>query len=156
MRTRWTRLPRCPFTISPADRIATAGSCFAQHISNTLKGEGYRYLVTEQEPGPGEADENYGVFPARFGNIYTVRPIAASCSTDATGFRSRRCGLAASWTGALVDPFRPRIQESGFASRADLLSARTRHLAAVRRMFEEADVFVFTLGLTEAWGVEPR
>ena len=28
---------------------------------------------------------------------------------------------------------------------------RAQHLAAVRRMFEELDVFVFTLGLTECW-----
>lgn len=28
---------------------------------------------------------------------------------------------------------------------------RTKHLAAVRRMFEDADWLIFTLGLTEAW-----
>lgn len=53
--------------------------------------------------------------------------------------------------GRFVDPFRPRIQEGGFESRAALLADRAAHLAAVRAMFEGCDVFVFTLGLTEAW-----
>ncbi|HEX3942955.1 MAG TPA: hypothetical protein VHW69_02600, partial [Rhizomicrobium sp.] len=29
-----------PFTIAPGDKVATAGSCFAQHISRTLAKEG--------------------------------------------------------------------------------------------------------------------
>ena len=54
-----------PFKISRRDLIATAGSCFAQHIARTLAREGFNYLVTET--GPAEA--GYGMFPARFGNI---------------------------------------------------------------------------------------
>src|SRR5258705_5357322 len=60
-----------PFTISPSDQVATAGSCFAQHISKTLMRRGFNYLVTEQGP----AERNYGVFPARFGNVYSVRQL---------------------------------------------------------------------------------
>ena len=33
----------------------------------------------------------------------------------------------------------------------ELTEDRSRHLAAVRQMFETLDVFVFTLGLTESW-----
>lgn len=36
-------------------------------------------------------------------------------------------------------------------SEAEMHADREQHLAAVRRMFEELDVFVFTLGLTECW-----
>src|SRR5260370_5955108 len=65
-----------PFPINFGDRIATAGSCFAQHISRTLTNEGYDYLITERAPLSASAtDDGYGVFPARFGNIYTVRQL---------------------------------------------------------------------------------
>src|SRR5690349_13713160 len=65
-----------PFTIAAADAVATAGSCFAQHLSNTLARQGFNYLVTEAAPlSAGAADENYGVFPARFANIYNTRQL---------------------------------------------------------------------------------
>lgn len=37
-------LYRKKFSISPDDKIATAGSCFAQHIGHRLKGSGFRYV----------------------------------------------------------------------------------------------------------------
>jgi hypothetical protein len=46
---------------------------------------------------------------------------------------------------------RPRIMPHGFASLAEAMADTRQHLAAVRRMFQAADVFVFTLGLTECW-----
>ena len=66
------------FRISERDRVATAGSCFAQHIARTLVRLGFSYLVTERAPSRhAGADEagGYGVFPARFGNIYTARQL---------------------------------------------------------------------------------
>jgi len=53
--------------------------------------------------------------------------------------------------GNYCDPFRPQIEPDGFASREALLEERGKHLLAVKEMFEGLDVFVFTLGLTEAW-----
>src|SRR6266853_746103 len=38
---------RAPFSIGRDDSIATAGSCFAQHISRTLLQRGLKFLVTE-------------------------------------------------------------------------------------------------------------
>src|SRR5690606_12159920 len=62
-----------PCKIGPQDPVATAGSCFAQHLSRTLAKSGYNFLVTEPTPQtPGALDEGFGVDPARFGNIYTV------------------------------------------------------------------------------------
>jgi hypothetical protein len=137
-----------PFKIAREDRIATAGSCFAQHISRTLARLGYRYLVTEAEPEGG--GENYSVFPARFGNIYTTRQLLQTFDRAYGLFRP----LDDVWTrpdGALVDPFRPQIQSAGFASPAALAVDRKRHFAAVRTMCEDCDVFIFTLGVTETW-----
>lgn len=71
-----------PFRIGREDAVATAGSCFAQHISRTLVADGFRYLVTESRPATeGARDENYGVFPARFGNISTPCANSSSCSS---------------------------------------------------------------------------
>ncbi|WP_082594756.1 GSCFA domain-containing protein [Sphingomonas sp. Root710] len=140
-----------PFAIGPGDAVATAGSCFAQHIARTLSAQGFNYLVTETEPStPGAVDEGYGLFSARFGNIYTVRQLLQ--------LFDRAYGLfkpADRWwhgrKGGFVDPFRPRIQEGGFASIDDLEADRTAHLLAVQRLFEDCRIFIFTLGLTEGW-----
>src|SRR5205823_12256053 len=53
--------------------------------------------------------------------------------------------------GRYVDPFRPQIEPEGFQTIDEMEQSRSAHLAAVRRMFEQLDVFTFTLGLTEAW-----
>lgn len=53
--------------------------------------------------------------------------------------------------GNYSDPFRPEIQPDGFVSLDLLRQDRTRHLANVLNMFATLDIFVFTLGLSEAW-----
>lgn len=134
------------FGIRPSDRVATAGSCFAQHISRALTAKGYGYLVTE----PGPEDQGYGVFPARFGNIYCARQLR-QLFQRAYGLYEPVEGAWRTPDGRTVDPFRPRVQPGGFADEAAMLADREIHLVAVRRMFETLDVLVFTLGLTEAW-----
>lgn len=142
------------FVIEPITRVATAGSCFAQHISHRLKQRGFNYLQSESVPvtlSPAEATrQHYGVYSARYGNVYTPRQLLQ--------LLARACGeftpAEPAWLrpdGTLADPFRPEIAPDGFADLDALVSARTEHLGAVRRMFETAEVFVFTLGLTEAW-----
>jgi GSCFA family len=66
--------------IGAETRVASAGSCFAQHIARELKRHGFSYLDTE--PGPAWFDEQsraslgYGLYSARFGNIYTAAQLA--------------------------------------------------------------------------------
>ncbi|MGA2081044.1 MAG: GSCFA domain-containing protein [Holophaga sp.] len=92
---------------------------------------------------------NYGVFTARYGNLYTARQLLQ--------LFDRACGTFApvdsQWEqdGGFVDPYRPFIELIPFPSVAALREVREEHFAAVRRMFETLDVFIFTLGLTEAW-----
>jgi hypothetical protein len=142
---------KTPFAIGTVDRVATAGSCFAQHISRTLSAEGFSYLITEPTPQtPGAENENYGVFPARFGNIYTVRQLLQLFQRAYHLYYPKD----RYWTrddGVFVDPFRPQIQKSGFSSVDTLQADREVHFAAVRKMFETCDIFIFTLGLTEGW-----
>ena len=67
---------RSRFTLMRDDKVATAGSCFAQHISRTLQKNGFNYYIAERGNGllPEETQQrNYGVFSALFGNLYTTR-----------------------------------------------------------------------------------
>lgn len=140
--------------ITPNCKVATAGSCFAQHIARYLRNSGYNYFVAE--PGHPILPEsvrnahNYGLYSARYGNIYTARQLLQLHQRAFAAFRPYEdCWQQAE--DCFLDPFRPTTQPGGFVSRAELEADREHHLAAVRRMFETLDVFVFTLGLTEAW-----
>lgn len=143
-----------PFTISHQDKVATAGSCFAQHIARRLKNSGYNYFVAE----PGHAlacDElaeqfNFRIFSARYGNIYTTRQLVQLLER-VYGEREPADDHWLLPDGRYADPLRPAAEPGGFSSLAEMQADRRQHLACVRHMFEELDVFVFTLGLTEAW-----
>ena len=141
------------FTIGTHDRVGTLGSCFAQHLSRHLARSGLNYYVAETAPaGMSAADaaaRQYGVFSARYGNVYTVR--------QALQLFQRAYGkfdpVEEPWVrgDVLVDPYRPLVEPSGFADPQALEAARDEHLSAVRDVFEKSDVLVFTLGLTEGW-----
>ncbi|MDQ2089793.1 GSCFA domain-containing protein [Marimonas arenosa] len=145
-----------PFRIEAREKVATAGSCFAQHIARNLKQRGFNYFVAETAHPIGNMvrdlaeRHNYGTFSARYGNIYTTRQLV-QLFDRAYG---RFVPAEPNWSdesGRWYDPFRPSIEPGGFASEAELVADRDQHFAAVRRMFETLDVFVFTLGLTECW-----
>lgn len=142
------------FYINKTDKVATAGSCFAQHIARTLEKSGFNYFVPESAPdGLGEQaahQQNYGVFSARYGNIYTVRQLVQLLDRVSGQFVPDE-NYWLRKDGALVDPFRPQIEPAGFVDVQALQASRETHFAAVRAMFEQMDVFVFTLGLTEGW-----
>jgi len=95
------------------------------------------------------AAAGYGPFSARYGLIYSV--------TQMKQLFERAYGtfvpVEAAWARGdrFVDPFRPRTTPDGYASIAELEADRDQHFAAVRHVFERADVFIFTLGLTEIW-----
>lgn len=143
-----------PIQIGAGDAVATLGSCFAQHLSRFLRRTDIDYLVTEPGPPGMSEDERahrtYGVYTARFGNVYTVRQ-AVQLVDRAYG---RWTPDEPAWRrddGRWVDPFRPTVEPDGFASPEDVAGDRVGHFAAVRRMLEDASVVVFTLGLTEGW-----
>lgn len=141
------------FRIERGDKIATAGSCFAQHIARRLATSGFNYYVEERgHPmvSPSIAAEwGYGLFSCRFGNIYTARQLRQLFNRAYGAFTP-----ADSWWengGRFFDPLRPAIQPGGFHSVEALVEDRRIHLAHVRKMFETMDIFVLTLGLTEFW-----
>jgi hypothetical protein len=143
-----------PFTIEPDEKVATAGSCFAQHIARHLRQAGFCYFVTEDGHPLGTDEDralyNYGTFSARFGNLYTARQLL-QLFMRAYGEFTPSDDFWLGEHGEFLDPHRPAIQPGGFSCLEELHADRASHLAAVRRMFEECDVFVFTLGLTETF-----
>jgi hypothetical protein len=141
------------FTISKEDRVSTIGSCFAQHVSRKIQELNFNYFVPEL----GEFEEmsiearaaGYGVFSARYGNVYTVRQALQLFERSFDNFQP----MESIWIhrNRYVDPFRPTIEAEGFESEFDLLEDRKKHLEAVKRVFQESNYIVLTLGLTEAW-----
>jgi len=140
------------FTFEATEAFATAGSCFAQHFARHLAARGGRLLVAEDRHPlvPIDKEHGFGLFSARYGNIYTVRHLRELLE-QALGLRETTCEFARRKDGRWVDMLRPRAVPMGFSSPDHARADRLVHLTAVRRMLEELDVFVFTLGLTEGW-----
>jgi len=124
------------------------------HRGRYLKSSGCNYLVTEPPHSfisPQAADAlSYGLYTARYGNIYTSRQLL-QLFERAYGRFTPKENQWRERDGQVIDPFRPQIQPGGFNSARELDYDRERHFEAVRKAFETLDVFVFTLGLTELW-----
>ena len=140
--------------LTPDMKVATAGSCFAQHIARHLKASGFNYYVAEKGhpilPETVLSDHGYGLFSARYGNLYTARQLWQLIERAYGRFEPQE----PPWIdedGSVRDPFRPTIQPGNFVSVDEMCSDQAQHLAHVRKMFENLDVFIFTLGLTECW-----
>lgn len=141
------------FPISTKQRIATAGSCFAQHISRHLRRNGYSVL--DVEPAPPHLDAaaageyGYGVYSARFGNIYYTRQLLQL----AREVLEHRTPGEIVWErdGRYFDALRPAIVPNGHDSPDAVLAHRAAHLKSLEKLFTATDIFVFTMGLTEAW-----
>jgi GSCFA family protein len=141
------------FPIERTDLIASAGSCFAQHIGRHLKSVGYRYLDTEPAPHLLSHEKRtsfgYDMYSARYGNIYTARQLKQLVSRAFGEFKP----VDQDWEqdGRFFDAFRPTIEPNGFGSLEELTTLREHHLKSVRELVTNADIFIFTFGLTEAW-----
>jgi hypothetical protein len=141
------------FDIARDARIATAGSCFAQHIARYLRRE--RYCVVDEEPAPpGLAPElakkfGFSLFSARYANIYVVRQLLQLLRETRGEFEP------ADWIwqrdGRYYDALRPSVEPYGLDSPDEVRAHRAEHLEAVRRLFSRVDLFIFTFGLTETW-----
>lgn len=141
------------FKIEKTDKVATYGSCFAQHIGRALKARGFNWFVTEKAPVELSIENqkrfNYGIFSARTGNMYTTSLLKqwllwglnpSSNSTEMWEAESR-----------YYDPFRPVVEPNGFANAEELERSRQATILGFMQSVKQADFFVFTLGLTESW-----
>ena len=144
---------RKKFDLRADERIATAGSCFAQHIANRLRDNGYNVLDAEPPPTTlsGEVMRRFGfnLYSARYGNIYTLRQmlqLVQECM-------ELRSPAEITWQKGerYFDALRPSVEPEGLASAELVARHRRQHLASVRWLVENTSLVIFTMGLTETW-----
>lgn len=141
-----------PFRLGRGDGFMSAGSCFAANIRRYLDAWSLRYTMTEKthQQWPESAEVGfYDAYSARYGNIYTARQMV-QLLRRALGDLSPREEHWVAPDGRFIDPFRPGLTNRA-SSLHELRALTSQHLRAVRRAVETSAVFVFTLGLTEAW-----
>ena len=152
-RTQFPGLYEPRFGIDRTTRVATAGSCFAQHIGTYLRAAGCKVLDCEKPPrGMNERTAKrfgYGLFSGRYGNVYTARQMRQLLEDTLSGNVSDDHVWATE--NGYVDAFRPTIEPEGLESAQEVLLHRRHHLSRIATMLQKTDVFVFTLGLTETW-----
>ncbi len=143
---------RPKFPVTQETRVFTAGSCFAQHVGAAMKAAGIK--VIDAEPArrglPPETTKRfgYGVYSARYGNLYTVKQFRQLVDE----LNGAQPALPV-WEreGRFWDAQRPGVEPDGLASPELVTEMRAQHLEAVAEALSQADMIVFTLGLTEAW-----
>lgn len=151
---RMADLWQSAYSLPANARFATYGSCFAQHISRALQKRGLNWVNAEPAPGKASAElaarYNYGVYSSRTANIYTARALEVwvKLAEDPA-----RCDAIEVWQDGerYRDSLRPLIEPEGFASREEAHAMLRATAQAFRRSVEDAEVFVFTMGLTEGF-----
>jgi hypothetical protein len=141
--------------IQDGEAVASAGSCFAANIVPYIENVGIKYVWAER-PHPAfsnthQENFSYHKFSAAYGNIYTTRHLRQLLERALGRFQPKEDRWHSDEDGGIViDPFRPGL---GFPASSDAeFDVLTRqHLSRVLEAVEKADVFVFTLGLTEGW-----
>lgn len=152
----WDKLPALyakKFEIAPETPVATAGSCFAQHISRQLRSAGYSVMDVEPAPTGLSTEQanqfGYGLYSARYGNIYTVRHLLQLA--EEVFAAPARPVVVWEKEGRFYDALRPAVEPFGLESADEVRAHRQQHLACVRDLFLQAELLIFTFGLTEAW-----
>lgn len=139
--------------ISKSTRIVTAGSCFAQHLTSDLMRRGFAIIKSDEKVYDNYLIADHGFSPffysGAYGNIYTLRQLS-QLSREAAGTWFPRDYI---WEreGCFVDALRPGVFRTGFQTREECSEARNEHINGIRKIFREMDLFIYTLGLTEAW-----
>ena len=130
------------FVIEPGQKVGTAGSCFAQNISRYLQRSPLSFHQGEAAPrGMPDAVARrfgYGLYSARYGNIYTARQLRQLLA-DA---RDGTVHEAAIWEreGRFFDALRPGVEPEGLASANEVRAHRLDHLRAVKALMREEGI----------------
>lgn len=151
---RYDNIWKCKWSLTTQTKFSTYGSCFAQHISRELSERKLKWVNAEPAPGRTPPDLarkfNYGVFSSRTGNIYTVKQLCDWLKL-AEGHTDVEAIEVFEEKGRFIDSMRPAIEPDGFATKEELYISLASTARAFRASIVQADVFVFTLGLTEGW-----
>jgi hypothetical protein len=159
----WSKAVSCNF--DPADvaavpyplvragqKVMSAGSCFASRMVPYLERSGFDYVRTgNRHPrfaGVGPENLDYETYSAAYGNIYTARHLLQLMQRSTGEFSPEEDRWHCQ--EMVIDPFRPGLRYCARSDREfDLLTKQ--YLDSVLDAFHACDVFIFTLGQTEAW-----
>lgn len=151
-------LPHGEDLLRKSDKVMSAGSCFAANLIPFLERSGHTYLRTEVRHCafadlPSE-NLGYDNFTAAYGNVYTPRQLLQLLRRSLGTFSPREDRWisrdANGVVSKIIDPFRPGLRYAA-RSNSEFEILTKQHLNAVRAAFQQANVLIFTLGLTEAW-----
>ncbi len=137
----------------PEHKVSTFGSCFAQHLGPALRDRGFGWLQTEAPPRGLSAREarrfGYGRFTCRTGSLFTASLLLqwVDWAVGDTKPPDEHWQVE----DRFVDPFRPTIEPGGFDSLEEMRASRHQAIKSFRLAISKANLFIFTLGLTESW-----
>jgi hypothetical protein len=141
-----------PRFITPRTLIGSAGSCFALRIAHQLQAWGYNYVIEEDDLPPDIPLErlsttSFRMAPARWGTLFNA-PSMRQMVERAYGLWQPD-PIVVNYGGRFLDPFRsiPALYRDVEGYVADF----EKHNQALRRALDSCEVFILTLGLTEAW-----
>lgn len=119
--------------------IGSMGSCFAANIKRELILAGYRYVQTSEEPAARASS-------AAWGTVFNTFCMKQEVDRALGRFR----GAEAPWPERqrFVSPYRKVV---AWGSLEEAESERRQHAIDARCAFEQMDVLILTLGLTEVW-----
>ena len=111
------------FAVTRDLTVATAGSCFAQHVGRALRGAGLSVLDVEPAPPGLDNPQSFGfdLYSGRYGNIYTCRQLHQLLHDTATN--TLRPDAVWHRNDRPFDALRPGIEPGGFAVGADLAAS---------------------------------
>jgi hypothetical protein len=142
------------FQLTKNLKISTAGSCFAQHISQHLSKLGIKTYKAELPPTFLKSDHaelaTFDIYSARYGNIYTTKQLR-DLIDQSIGIRPQINDIHQNDDGSFTDMLRPSFTTIKYTKHSDLIELRSHHLSCVKEIIYKSDVFIYTLGLTEAW-----
>lgn len=133
--------------------ISSAGSCFATQLARAFQSRGYNYLVTERLENRDDGvwvDKGAIKGSANFGTLFNT-PSLLQIAQKAFGLRSFKKYLVELGEDTYCDPYREGVF---FRNKESFLADYDHHVAAIRKLFLESDVFVFTAGVNECWELE--
>jgi hypothetical protein len=132
--------------------IGSAGSCFALRIAHQLQAWGYNYVIEEDDLPPDVPLDRlsttaYRMAPARWGTLFNA-PSMRQMVERAFGLWQPE-PIVVQQGSRFIDPF--RSIRALYADVDGYLVDYERHNQALRRALMSCEVFILTLGLTEAW-----
>lgn len=132
--------------------IGSAGSCFALRIAHQLQYWGYNYIIEEDDLPPDFPIENitdtgYRMAPARIGTLFNVPSMRQMVERAFGLWEPER--VVTKVNSRFIDPF--RSTKALYTDYQGFVDDYHNHTAALRRALLSCEVFILTLGLTEAW-----